>query len=231
LVLRGTPESVYLVGGAGGPLGGDDLTIEIDVRPGAELTVRSAAASVALPGHGPGPSRLRVQAEVGAGATLRWMPEPFVAAAGCDHRTEVTVAVGRGGRLVWREELVLGRHREASGSVTSRLQVDFDGRPLLRHELGLGPRHPGAASHAVVGPARAVGSVLVVDPAWQDAPPAAPPPRDGAAAVLALDGPAVQLVALAGDALDLRHALDAGLAGLAAQGVCPVTVRGTNWSC
>ena len=41
LILRGTPESVYLVGGAGGPLGGDDLTIEIDVRPGAELTVRA----------------------------------------------------------------------------------------------------------------------------------------------------------------------------------------------
>ncbi|MGH9281089.1 MAG: hypothetical protein ACRD12_23765 [Acidimicrobiales bacterium] len=50
LVLRPTPDGVYLVGGAAGPLGGDTVTIEVDVRPGARLTMWSAAASVARPG-------------------------------------------------------------------------------------------------------------------------------------------------------------------------------------
>jgi urease accessory protein len=59
LVLRRTPDAVYLVGGAAGPLGGDDLTLTIDVRHGATLRVRTATAAVtasaavpALPGCG-----------------------------------------------------------------------------------------------------------------------------------------------------------------------------------
>ncbi len=50
LVLRRTPAAVYLVGGAAGPLGGDDLTLMIEVGDGATLRISTAAASVALPG-------------------------------------------------------------------------------------------------------------------------------------------------------------------------------------
>lgn len=206
LVLRATPGAVYLVGGAAGPLAGDDLAIEIAVGPAARLTVRSAAASVALPGHPPGPSRLTVRATVASGGELRWLPEPVVAARGCDHRMGAMVDVAAGGRLEWREELVLGRHGEAPGSVASRLRVDLDGHPLLRHELALGPRHPHSLGPAVVGPARAIGSVLLIDPDWCDGPPPASV-LGPSAAVLALDGPAVQVVALADDALALRRVL------------------------
>jgi urease accessory protein len=199
---------VYLVGGAAGPLGGDDLTVDIDVGPGAQLSIRSAAASVALPGPGAAPSLLNVRARIGPGGGLHWMPEPLVAACGCDHRVEATVDVAAGGRLVWWEELVLGRHREASGSVTSRLRVDVDGRALLRHELALGPRHPHAAGPAVLGRAGAVGSVVVVDPAWEGARSGAVATgRDPDTAVLALDGPGVQVVSLAASAGALRRAL------------------------
>lgn len=229
LVLRATPEAVYLVGGAGGPLGGDDLAVEIEVGPGADLTVRSAAASVAQPGHRPGPSRLRVRADVGAGGTLRWMPEPLVAAAGCDHRMDATLDVAGTGRVVWWEELVLGRHRQPSGTLTSRLHVDVDGAPLLRHEVGLGPGYPHAAGPAIVGAARAVGSVLLVNPLR--GPDRMPTTATGpTAAVLALDGPGVQVVALAPDALALRRMLEAALPE-AARRVWPVTLRGTNAAC
>ena len=51
LILRQTPEAVYLVGGAAGPLGGDVLELRIDVRAGATLRLRTAAAAVALPGR------------------------------------------------------------------------------------------------------------------------------------------------------------------------------------
>jgi hypothetical protein len=43
LALRETPLGVYLVGTAAGPLGGDDLALDIDVGPGACLMIRSAA--------------------------------------------------------------------------------------------------------------------------------------------------------------------------------------------
>src|SRR5687768_16184312 len=46
LVLRQAEDAVWIVGGAAGPLGGDDLGLDIDVGPGAALTVRTAAAAV-----------------------------------------------------------------------------------------------------------------------------------------------------------------------------------------
>ncbi|MGH9280900.1 MAG: urease accessory protein UreD, partial [Acidimicrobiales bacterium] len=199
LVLRPTPDGVYLVGGAAGPMGGDAVTIEVDVRPGARLTMRSAAASVALPG--PHPSVVSVRAHVAKGAMLRWQPEPTVLVTGCRHHLDAHIEVEDGGSVEWIEELLLGRHGEPSGSVVSRLHVDYAGRPLLRHELALGPEHPGWDSPAVTGGARAVGSLLVIGDRWTtcDARPHA--------AVMQLDGPGVQVVALAGDRLTLASAL------------------------
>lgn len=206
LVLRSTPDALYLVGGAGGPLGGDDLALDVTVGAGASLTVRTAAASIALPGAGP--SEVRVTATVAAGGRLRWLPEPVVAVDGCDHHMEATVDLEDGAVLVWREEVVLGRHGEAGGSVVTRARVDLAGRPLLRHELALGPRYPAAGGPAVVAGARAVGS-LVVAGLEATVPAIALGPT---AAVLPLAGAGVQIVALAEGAVALRRQLDAGLA-------------------
>ncbi|MGI8807769.1 MAG: urease accessory protein UreD [Acidimicrobiales bacterium] len=214
LVLRSTPGALYLVGGAGGPLGGDDLLLEIVVGAGARLTVRTAAASVALPG--PGPSWARVRATVVAGGELQWLPEPLVAAQGSVHHMEATVVLDDGARLVWREEVILGRHRETPGSVRSRVSVDHDGTALLRHELGLGPAHPHAASPAVAAGARAAGSVLLVGPgssSWQ------PIVLGPTAAVLPLARSGFQVVALAADAPDLRRLLDEGMHAVTVAGV------------
>lgn len=204
LVLRSTPEALYLVGGAGGPLGGDDLALDVTVGAGARLTVRTAAASVALPGAGP--SEVRVRATVAAGGELRWLPEPVVAADGCLHHMEATVELEDGAVLVWREELVLGRHGETGGSVVTRANIDLAGQPLLRHELALGGRHPQAAGPAVTAGARAVGSLVLAG--LEAIVPAAT--LGPTAAVLPLAGAGVLIVALAGGAVELRGLLDAG---------------------
>src|SRR5277367_6773360 len=70
LVLRRTPDAVYLVGGAAGPIGGDELGLRISVGAGAFLRVRTAAASIALPGPDGRESALRVTVDVGAGGQL-----------------------------------------------------------------------------------------------------------------------------------------------------------------
>ena len=205
LVLRSTAAALYLVGGAGGPLGGDDLALEVEVGPGARLTLRTAAASIALPGRGP--SVVTVDVTVAAGATFEWLPEPVVAARGCDHRLQSSIVLDAGARLVWREELVLGRHREGPGSVITQLHVDLDGAPLLRHELAVGHLHPAGAGPAVTAGARAVGSVLLVGDGWAPTEPVLLGPT---AAVLPLAGGGAQVVALADDAISLRGLLDAG---------------------
>ncbi|WP_433468278.1 urease accessory protein UreD [Spirillospora sp. CA-128828] len=159
LAPRAADDAVYLVGAAAGPLGGDELDLELTVGAGARLAVRSSATSVALPGDGP--SGLTVRAVVGPGGHLDFAPEPTVAAAGCDHRAAASVALAAGATLRWREELVLGRYGERPGRHTGRLDVTYCGAPLLRHELCLDD--PGTyGSGAVLGGAGASGAVLLV---------------------------------------------------------------------
>ncbi|MGH9164132.1 MAG: urease accessory protein UreD, partial [Acidimicrobiales bacterium] len=162
---------------------------------------------------GPSPSRLTIDVHVGQGALLRWLPEPTIAAGGCHHRIDTRITLADGARLVWREELVLGRCGEEPGSMVSRLRIDHRSTPLFRHELATGPDHPAWASPAVGDGGRAAGSLVVVDPRWATGPP--PTTVLGPqAAVVPLAGPAVQVLALADDSLVLRGLLDKGLAGL-----------------
>ncbi|MEW2352825.1 urease accessory protein UreD [Spirillospora sp. NPDC029432] len=199
LALREAAGAVYLVGAAAGPLGGDDLRLDIAVREGASLAVRSAATSVALPGAGE--SRLTVRADVAAGGRLDFAPEPAVAAAGCRHRSAARITLAAGAALRWYEELVLGRHGEPPGRHASRLDVTAGGVPLLRHELCLDdPAVYG--SGAVLGGARAVGCVLLAGPGLPREPRA-----DGGVAVLPLAGPGVLITATAPDSAALRRRL------------------------
>ena len=150
---------------------------------------------------------------MGEGGSLRWLPEPTVAAAKAVHVTRARILVGAGARLIWRDEIVLGRHGEEGGSVSARLSVDLDGRPLLRHRIDAGPEHPGWATAAVGRESRCAGSLLAVDPAWSSADAPGPPGpltlEPGAAAILPLAGPAAHAVVLAPDARTLRRLLDA----------------------
>ena len=166
LTLRATDdEVVHLVGSAAGPVGGDDLRLSLAVGPGGRLTVRSVAAAVVLPGPSGAASSLAVEATIGAGASLRWLPEPTIVARGCDHRAPTHLDLAPDAELVWREVIVLGRHGEPPGSLLQRLRVDVGGHPLLRNDLAVGPRWPGSLGPAGVGDARAVATALVVGPA------------------------------------------------------------------
>jgi urease accessory protein len=181
LSFRETAEGLYLVGTAAGPLGGDDLRLGLSVGAGAALTVRSAAAMLVQPGARPGaPSSLHVDVEVGPGGLLRWLPEPTVAVRGCDHRATTVIRLAPGAQLVWREELVLGRHGEEGGSILQRLRIDAGGLALLRNDLAAGPRWPGSSGPAVTAGARALGALVTVggaeapDPAGTEADASVP---------------------------------------------------------
>lgn len=163
IALRETPDGLHIVGSAAGPIGGDDVHLDITVADGASLTIRTVAAQVVLPGPRKGPSSSTITATVGRGATLRWLPDPLVLATGCDHRATVTLSLAATASLLWRDEVVLGRSGEASGSVLQRLRVDRAGEPLLRNDLALGPAWPGANGPAGGGEHSVVGTLLVVD--------------------------------------------------------------------
>ena len=208
LILRRTPDAVYLVGGAAGPLGGDLLDLRIDVREGATLRLRAVAASVALPGPDGRESVLSVTATVAAGARLEFLPEPTVAAAGSRHRTEMRVRLAAGAALMLRDEVILGRHGERGGTCRTRLHVDLAGAPLLRHEIDVCGADEASLGPAVLAGQRAVGSLLCVEPSWAAAPAGQLPSGYApGVAVMPLAGPAVLVTALAHDALTLRQRL------------------------
>ena len=163
LVLRRTPDAVYLVSAAAGPLGGDQLSLRITVRAGATLCLRTAAASVALPGLDGGQSALTVTATVEQGGCLKYLPEPVVVADGARHGADVRVKLAPGARLLLREELILGRHGERGGSYRGRLHVDYAGRPLLRQTLDVCGTDDSSLGPAVLSGCRAAGTFLHVD--------------------------------------------------------------------
>lgn len=216
---RGPTATVQLVGGAAGPIGGDRLSSVVEVGTGAAVRVESVAASVALPGAGGGQSRLDIRARIESGGSLVWSPQPLIAVRGARHRTDSRIDLEAGARLSWREEIVLGRSQEESGSIAARLRVRRAGRTLLDHDLALGPDQPGSGGPAVTGGHRAVGTVLIVDPGWEGVPAhermpgvaedcAAWSAESGSIAAMPLTGPAVLLSAVAADGLILSRLLD-----------------------
>ncbi|MBL1068858.1 urease accessory protein UreD [Streptomyces sp. 7-21] len=204
---------VTLVGAMTAPLNGDRLRLSATAAPGAALRVTSAAATVALPGPAPVPAAYDVRLAAGERARLAWLPEPLVCARGSELAMTTRVDLAASARLRYREEQVLGRAGEETGRLTARLTVWREGWPLLDQELAFGPGVPGWDGGAVLGGHRAVGQLLVVEPAWEDRPPA--PAVLGETAVLTpLAGPAVLVTALAPDALALRRLLDEAAARL-----------------
>jgi urease accessory protein len=223
LVLRRTPEAVYVVGGAAGPIGGDELDLRISVGAGAFLRVRTAAASIALPGPDGLESVLRVTIDVEAGARMEYLPEPVVVSAGARHATIIRTTLAQGASLLLRDELLLGRHGETGGAARSVLNADYAGRPLLRQSLEVSGADAVAMGPALLAGHRAVGTALRVDPSAVETLDAggepaqasrvmsadAAPETEAAVAVMPLAGPGILVTALANDAVALRRYLSA----------------------
>src|SRR5207302_1708044 len=96
--------------------------------PGARLTVRTTAATLAHPCPDGGWTEMTVTAALAPGAVLAWLPEPLVACGGCCHRSRSTVDLGEGAAAVWYEACTLGRSGERAGP----LPVPVDRSPDRR---------------------------------------------------------------------------------------------------
>ncbi|WP_433215469.1 urease accessory protein UreD [Dactylosporangium sp. CS-047395] len=194
LPRRTGAHSVHLVGGAAGPLGGDELSLELEVGPGAELWVHTVAASIALPGRDGAESVLSVHATVGEGGFLAFLPEPIVAAARCRHHNVSTVDLNRTARLLWREEAVFGRYGEAPGDLRLSTTIRRESRPWYRSDF------TADSGPAVLGGARVLATLVRTDQAQV--------PATHRAAVMALVQGGVAVTALGDDLTETRAVTD-----------------------
>jgi len=158
-------------------LEGDELSVNVQVGAGDSLVLRSAAAVMVHPCPGGGWAQVSIRATVEDGGFCAWLVEPTIIAAGGRLRLVTDIAVAPHGRLIWRDELQLGRVGElaTAATVVTRLDVERDGRPVVRD--GLDTTLPGAHGPAVVGDARAISTTVLVADAID------PPPGFAALAV------------------------------------------------
>lgn len=147
---RTAPDTVHLVSIAFTPLGGDTVTYRVVVEPDAVLLLRSAAAAIALPGVGTTTSHTHWEIDVAGGLDVDL--EPTVVAADARHLCTVALRLHDDGQCRLRERVQIGRIGEHQGFWSEALQVDHNGRPVLRHRTELGA---GAVADDVLSAPRA----------------------------------------------------------------------------
>ena len=133
---RTDTDTVHLVSAAATPLGGDSIRIRLVVEPGARLKLRTAAATVVLPGPNTPESHAIWTLDVAGELDLE--PKPTIVAAASRHHvaTRLEVADGADVRIV--ERVQIGRSGERQGFWSGSLHADVGGQPLLRHRIELG---------------------------------------------------------------------------------------------
>ena len=149
------PDTVHLVSAAATPLGGDTIAVRVVVEPGARLLLRSAAATVVLPGRVTAESTAHWTLEVAGELDLD--PGPTVVAGGSRHASFARLSVSGSGRVRFRERIQIGRARERQGYWSGSLHADVDGAPLVRHRIELGA---GSVCHDELGTPLAAVSEL-----------------------------------------------------------------------
>jgi urease accessory protein len=130
------PDTVHLVSAAATPLGGDTIRVRLVVEPGARLRVRSAAATMAMPGTTTMESRASWDLEVAGDLDLD--PQPTIVAGQARHISTIRLALTGAGRARLRERVQVGRSGERQGFWSGSMHADVDGAPLLRHRVELG---------------------------------------------------------------------------------------------
>lgn len=149
------PDTVHLISTAATPLGGDTLTVRLVVEAGARLRIRSAAATMVLPGGRTSQSTAQWELEVAGHLDLD--PQPTVVAGGSVHHTTTRLRLAESAQLRIRERVQIGRSDEREGFWSSTLHADVGSTPLLRHRIELGG---GAVGDDVLAAPRACISEL-----------------------------------------------------------------------
>jgi urease accessory protein len=92
----------------GGLVGGDRLSVDVEVAGGAHACLTTPAATRVYRTVGP-EARQDVRLDVARGGTLEWVPDHTIAFAGSAFRQTIEGHVERGGRLVVLDSFAAGR--------------------------------------------------------------------------------------------------------------------------
>lgn len=129
-------DTVHLISTAAIPLGGDTIDVRVIVEDGARLRLRSAAATVALPGADTDTSHACWEIDVAGDLDVDL--QPTVVAAAARHLSAVTLRLHDDGVVRFRERVQIGRCNEDRGFWSGSIDADRHSQPMLRHRVELG---------------------------------------------------------------------------------------------
>lgn len=221
-----------LVNTAGGLAGGDEVAVTVTAGPGSHAVVSTPAAEKVYRSLG-AETRIASRIEVGAGATLEWLPQETILFDGARLARRLEVDLAPGATLLLAEMLVFGRHARGEvlreGSLLDAWRLRRGGALLWADGLALGEelRQRLDDPFGFAG-AEACATLLVAsDAPLQAARDAAR--ESGAAATL--PRPGLLLLRWLGDAAAVREGLGDAIRLLRARvlGAAPVLPR--LWTC
>jgi urease accessory protein len=161
------PEAI-LLNTAGGATGGDAFHTRVLLQPGAAAVVTSQAAE-RIYRSGGGEALIENRLELGAGASLDWLPQETILFDRCRLERRLSVDLGIGATLLAVEALILGR--QASGERVTRAHVvdswriRRDGRLVFADTLRLEGDVAGLSDGtAILGGATATALLVLVSP-------------------------------------------------------------------
>jgi urease accessory protein len=149
-----------IVNTAGGVAGGDRLTLDVTVEPGARLIVTTAAAEKVYRTLASA-ATMDVKLEVGAAAALAWLPQETILfdRARFDRRIDIELAADA--RLLLAEAIVFGRSGMGEavddGALFDRWRLRRDGRLIHAEAMRL----DGAVTAKLAQPAVANGGIAL----------------------------------------------------------------------
>ncbi len=164
LTLDDVATVVSMLNPTGGVLGGDRLTVEVDVGDAAHACVTTPSAT-RLYRTERGPAEQTVRLTVGAGASLEWVPDHTIPFPGSALRQSIEADVGEGACLILVDAWAAGRIARGEAWQFSRIDSTItvhDGGGLLLHDRFLLPLEVAADGLGLAEASPYFASVVVV---------------------------------------------------------------------
>ena len=155
---------VYLVHPPGGIVGGDQLTLQTESRPGSHALITTPAATKFYRA-GPHPAARMLQQLTVRDAALEWLPQETIVFDGARATTRTEVHLHGAARFLGWEIACLGRPANgesfSSGALAQDLLLYHDGAPLLLDRLRLEGGSPALTAKWGLDGMQALGTLLM----------------------------------------------------------------------
>jgi len=213
-VEPGTCEAV-LMNISGGIAGGDDLGVEITLKPGAQAAIATATAERIYRSLGPA-SQIHTHIHAAANASLTYLPQETIFFDGFSLNRRLTINLEAGAKYLGVESYIFGRQAMSEtitqGALRDRISLSQNGKLIyqdqtrLDGDVGSKLQRTGIAAGAI-----AMASMIYAAADAQARLEAVRAALEGAhAGATIMDGILIARI-LAPDAVTLRHYVTAGL--------------------